>query len=78
LNFNVYIDKQTGERLDRLAKARQTSRNALIREALAHLVKRGAKAQWPQEVLDFSGIPKVRPFEHARRTLREPRNDPFA
>lgn len=78
MNFNVYIDKQTGERLDRLAKVRRTSRNALIREALAHLVKRGAKAHWPQEVLDFTGIPEARPFEHARRTLRAPRKDPFA
>jgi metal-responsive CopG/Arc/MetJ family transcriptional regulator len=78
LNFNVYIDKQTGDRLDRLAKARRTSRNALIREALGHFVKRGAKAQWPQAVLDFSGIPEARPFEHARRTLRAPRKDPFA
>lgn len=78
MNFNVYIDKQTGERLDRLAQARRMSRNALIREALAHFVKRGAKAQWPQEVLDFRGIPEARPFEHARRTLRAPRKDPFA
>jgi len=77
LNFNVYIDKQTGERLDRLAQARRMSRNALIREALAHFVKRGAESQWPQEVLDFSGIPEARPFEHARRGLRAPRKDPF-
>ena len=78
MNFNVYIDKQTGDRLDRLAKARRTSRNALIREALAQLVKRGAKAQWPQEVFDFRGIPEARPFEHTRRALRAPRKDPFA
>ena len=44
MNFNVYIDKQTGDRLGRLAKTRRTSRNALIGEALAHLLERGAKA----------------------------------
>jgi len=42
-------------------------KSALIREALAHFVKRGAKTQWPQEAFDFSGIPEARPLEHARR-----------
>jgi hypothetical protein len=78
VNFNIYIDKQTGERLERLAKTRRTSRNALIREALARLVKQRAKSEWPQDVLDFKGIPKARPFEDARRMLRAPRKDPFA
>lgn len=78
MNFNVYIDKQTGDRLGRLAKTRRTSRNALIREALAHLLERGAKAGWPPEVLGFQGIPAVRPFEAARRRLRAPRKDPLA
>lgn len=78
MNFNVYIDKQTGDRLERLARTRRTSRNALIREALAHLLKRGAKAEWPPEVLGFQGIPGVRPFGAARRRLRAPRKDPLA
>lgn len=78
MNFNVYIDKQTGVRLGRLAKTRRTSRNALIREALAHLLERGAKVGWPPEVLGFQGIPGVRPFEAARRRLRAPRKDPLA
>ena len=78
MNFNVYIDKQTGERLERLAKNKRTSRNALIREALAYLLERGAKAQWPPEVLGFQGIPTARPFEAARPRLRAPRKDPLA
>ncbi|MBI3937301.1 MAG: CopG family transcriptional regulator [Betaproteobacteria bacterium] len=78
MNFNVYIDKQTGERLERLARTRRTSRNALIREALVHLLERGAKAKWPPEVLAFQGIPGVRPFEAARRRLGAPRKDPLA
>ena len=78
MNFNVYIDKQTGDRLERLARIRRTSRNALIREALAHLLERGTQAGWPPEVLGFPGIPAVRPFEAARRKLRAPRKDPLA
>jgi hypothetical protein len=78
MNFNVYIDKQTGARLERLARTRRTSRNALIREALARLLERGAKAQWPPEVLGFRGIPKAPAFEGGRRRLGAPLEDPFA
>jgi hypothetical protein len=78
VNFNVYIDRRTGERLERLARTRRTSRNALIREALARLLERGAKAEWPPEVLRFQGVPGTRPFEGARRKLGGPRKDPLA
>ena len=78
MNFNVYIDKRTGERLERLARTRRTSRNALIREALAHLLERGARTEWPPEVLGFQGVPKATVFEDTRRKLGAPRPDPFA
>ncbi len=77
MNFNVYIDKPTGERLARLARARRTSRNALIREALANLLVRDSYTGWPQAVLDFRGMPAVRPFEDARQALKAPSEDPL-
>jgi hypothetical protein len=78
MNFNIYVDKETGERLARMAKRRRTSRNALIREALQHFVAQGPGAQWPGEVLGFQGVRKVRPFEAARRKLVPPSADPLA
>jgi hypothetical protein len=66
MNFNVYIDKHTVARLERLAKARRTSRNALIREAVEQLLDRTPGAAWPRSVLDFKGIPRARPFEQSR------------
>lgn len=78
MNFNVYVDRRTGERLNNLARARRTSRNALIREALARLLEPGHKAGWPPEVLEFQGIAGARPFEQARRKLRPPQPDPLA
>lgn len=78
MNFNVYVDKRTGERLNRLARARRTSRNALVREALTRLLEPGHEAGWPAEVLEFQGIKSVPPFEHARRKFRSPRPDPLA
>jgi len=78
MNFNVYIDKRTGEQLARLAKARRTSRNALIREALAHLLNRGTAAGWPDVVLAFMGIASTPRFEDHRRKLTAPSEDPLA
>lgn len=77
MNFNVYVDKRTGERLRRLAKARRTTRNALIREALAHLLDREANTSWPEAVLDFEGDRAAPRFEATRERLAPPREDPF-
>ncbi len=78
MNFNVYVDKQTGERLRRLTKTRRTSRNALIREALALLLARGSEPHWPREVAEFRGVRGALRFERDRQTLGRPRADPFA
>ncbi|MHB1544318.1 MAG: ribbon-helix-helix domain-containing protein [Gammaproteobacteria bacterium] len=78
MNFNVYIDKQATARLERLAKARRVSRNALIREALARLLDQDIRGDWPNVVLDFNGISDMPPFEDTRRGLKAPHVDPFA
>lgn len=78
MNFNVYVDKPTGERLNRLARARRTSRNALVREALTRLLDPGHRAGWPAVVLEFQGVGSAPPFEDVRRKLRSPRPDPLA
>lgn len=77
MNFNIYVDKQTGERLERLAKRRRTSRNKLVREALSHFIERESTAGWPEAVLDFPGVEKAEPFEAHRRALKPARPDPF-
>ena len=48
MNFNVYMNRQTSEELERLAKRRNMSRNTLIREALANLLDRQPGAGWPE------------------------------
>jgi hypothetical protein len=78
MNFNVYVDKETGERLARLARRRRTSRNALIREALARLLEREQDGGWPPEVIAFEGVRGAVPFERARRRLGAPARDPLA
>lgn len=70
VNLNVHIDKQTAQRLERLARIRRTSRDAIIREVLAHLLGRRAKAEWPPEVLGFQGIPDAASFDEAAPETR--------
>jgi Ribbon-helix-helix protein, copG family len=69
MNFNVYIDKRTGEKLEHLAKRRGASRNRLVREALAHLLDREKVTGWPEAVLGFTGVEKFEPFEKRRCSL---------
>ena len=77
MNFNVYLDRDTGVRLKRLAKARRTTRNALIREAVATVLGGKASAAWPDVVREFTGNPATRRFEATRRDLRRPSRDPL-
>jgi len=78
MNFNVYVDKLTTARLERLAKTRRVSRNALVREALARLLDQDIRSDWPDTVFEFNGISDMPPFEDARRGLKGPHGDPFA
>jgi hypothetical protein len=78
MNFNIYVDKRTGEQLKRLARMRRTTRNALIRDALGRLVAREAGAEWPDLVRNFTGVPTMPRFESHRGKLKQPSTDPFA
>ena len=78
MNFNIYVDKDTGERLNRLARQRRTSRNALIREALARLLEQARDGGGPPEVIAWEGVRGADPVERSRRKLAAPARDPLA
>jgi hypothetical protein len=77
LNFNVYLDEQSVERLNALAQKRGVTRNGLIREAVGHFLDRKADPAWPDAVMEFNGDPHAPVFESARRSLRPPRKGPL-
>jgi predicted transcriptional regulator len=77
MNFNVYIDEETGARLAHLAKRRRATRNRLVREALKQLLDRESVTSWPAAVLEFAGVSSAEPFEKQRRSLKPPRQDPL-
>ena len=77
MNFNVYVDDITADKLKRLARKTGASRNALVRQAIAVYLERGA-SEWPAIVTAFEGDESMRAFETARTELAAPADDPFA
>lgn len=77
MNFNVYLDALTVERLNALARRLGTTRNALIRQAVDQLLESKARPAWPDAVMAFEGDPSAPVFEAGRKRLRAPRRDPL-
>ena len=72
MNFNIYLDDETGQLLNKVAKKSGESRNALVRQAVSEWLKRQGKPQWPEEVLAFKGMADMPLFEASRDRLRPP------
>lgn len=78
MNFNIYLDEDLGSRLLEAAKESQKSRNGLIREAIDLWLKTQEAQEWPDDILQFTGISGVQRFESHREEMTAPRDDPFA
>jgi predicted transcriptional regulator len=78
MNFNIYLDDETGQRLNRAAKREGESRNALVRQAVSEWLNRHGKSQWPDDVLAFKGMTDMPRFEGSRGRLKPPDADPLA
>lgn len=76
MNFNLYLDRESAAVLNRLAKAKKSPRNALIRQAVHEWLGREA-SQWPVEVLTYKGNAGIPPFEAYRGELTSPIDDPL-
>ena len=78
MNFNVYLDDDLGSRLVEAAKESQKSRNGLIREAIDMWLKTKAATDWPDDILQFTGVNDLPSFESHRQDLNAVKDDPFA
>lgn len=79
MNFNIYLDPDTGQKLQKLAKRKRLTRNALIRKAVQELVQNEERSDtWSPEVLEWEGEPATEPFESHRLDLRPIKDDPLA
>lgn len=77
MNFNIYLDDETGQHLNRVAKKVGKSRNTLVRQAVSEWLQRQGKPQWPEELLAFQGLADMPPFEASRDSLKPPVSDPL-
>lgn len=78
MHFNLYLDDQTGQQLNAATEQCGQTRNALIREAVQEWLARRNKPQWPEAVMDFTGMPEMPAFEAGRKQLKPPVADPLA
>jgi ribbon-helix-helix CopG family protein len=78
MNFNIYLDDETGKQLNHAADETGESRNALIRRAVSEWLDRRGAARWPYEVTHFNGLPGATRFEDTRDKLKAPVDDPLA
>ena len=78
MNFNIYLDDQTGQQLVVAAERTGETRNALIRKAVSEWLTRYNQPAWPEEVLSFNGLVDMPPFESGRNWISPPAADPLA
>ena len=78
MNFNVYLDDETGQQLNKVAKTSGESRNALVRRAVSEWLMQRGRPQWPAELIAFEGMADIPPFEASRDFLQPPAADPLA
>ncbi len=77
MNFNLYLSDQIGKQLNVYAEKQGITRNRLIREAIDLFIQKMERT-WPEEILNFKGIPDFPAFELDRREFISPKEDPLA
>jgi hypothetical protein len=79
MNFNIYLNKRTGERVTQAAKSLHRSRNSIINEALEEWLGKHIKTKWPKHFFEFSPIEDVPDFKSLRNDLKDNiKEDPLA
>lgn len=77
MNFNVYVNKKTGERITKIAKKSKRSRNSIVTEALEEWLDSHTSSQWPDHFFDFDPIDNVPDFKATRKELKDIPEDPL-
>ena len=78
MNFNVYVNKKTGERIKKVAKNLHRSRNSIVAEALDEWLSRHVQRQWPKNFFEFTPIKDAPDFKALRKDMEAISEDPLA
>lgn len=71
MNFNVYLNKEIGEKVKLAAKALHCSRNSIINVALEEWLNHHLKKRWPPGFFDFKPVD----LKLSRSDLEETRSE---
>ncbi len=66
MNFSIHLDETTAKKLARQVGRGTRTRNAVVTQAVKEWLERAEHQEWPRELLDFAGAPKMAPFENGR------------
>lgn len=69
MNFNIYLNKKTGELITKMAKNLHRSRNSIIVEALDEWLECHSQSQWPENFFNFTPITDIPDFKANRDEL---------
>ncbi|MFZ4536033.1 ribbon-helix-helix protein, CopG family [Propionivibrio sp.] len=78
MNFNIYLDDETGQQLTQAAAQAGETRNATIRRAVSEWLSHHSQQHWPEAVQSFKGMADMPIFEASRDRLKPPVADPLA
>ncbi len=69
MNFNIYLKKDTGERVKKAAKSLHRTRNSIVNEALEEWLQNHTKTEWPKDFFNFPAIEDLPDFKSLRKDL---------
>jgi hypothetical protein len=77
MNFTIYVNKEVAQKIEKLSKSLNRSRNSIVNEALQEWIKHHKSQQWPEHFFDFKPAKDVPDFKALRNELKEPSKDPL-
>jgi len=78
MNFNIYVKKNLGEKVNKTALSLRRSRNSIISEALEEWLDRHTSSSWPKDFFDFEPIKDFPDPKKLRKELKSISEDPLA
>lgn len=81
MNFNIYVPKRLGKKLEEATKALRCKKNSIITEALEEWLSKHFPTKWPKDFFDFEPIEDedLPDFKALRKDLKNNiKEDPLA
>lgn len=71
MNFNIYINRDIGEKITKTAAHLHRSRNSIITEDVQEWLDRHVESSWPKDFFSFEPIHDVPDFKESRKDFEK-------